>query len=145
MNDRSIAKGRLLAAIIAAPILGSLFTLLAFTLYILVSFPATEGMTLAELAPFIRIGLICGAGIGWPAMLLFGLPMHRWICWRGVRHWFTYLALGAVAGTAASLIFFGALSGGDFVLASGLSLILGAPTGVASAFAFYLIRGPVTT
>ena len=132
---------RLILATLLTPILGGVLTIMGVYIYIL-----TKGDNGDDLFEAIRIGGVFGAIIGWPTMLLVGLPIHALICKREARHWAVYALAGALAGTLASIGFLHILLGGTFSGEGnyGVILFFGIPTGIFSSVLFHFIRGPHT-
>lgn len=121
-------------AVLIAPLVGSSLTALPFVFY-----AASLYGTLSEALIFMVSAVIIGALIGWPAMLVFGLPLHWLICRMKLRYWFIYGILGALIGTLSSIIFFFILPGEGGYWFNGLPFILGAPTGAISAIWFHIM------
>jgi hypothetical protein len=101
-------------------------------------------------AAFLITGATFGAVIGWPAMLVFGMPAHALLYRRKSHRIGGYLLAGVLTGFAASLALFvilaafdgfRSMNGSDMTGGGLLTLIfvLGAVT--ASAI-FWLIRRP---
>jgi len=130
---------RLFAAIIVTPILGAILTITAIEIY-----SSGGGGTGSDYTELLRIAIVFGAVIGWPAMLVLGLPIHSLLCRFKARHWAAYAFLGAVVGAIAALIASHFIFGVNlrYLLLDSFVLIIGCPTGAFAATLFHLIRGP---
>jgi len=133
-------KWRLALATLIAPIFGGILFIIGLHTFTLLL--SNRGLY----TPFetLKIGTAFGALIGWPTMLLVGLPMHALICKLQTRHWVVYALGGGAAGALAAFSFLLAISGSfaSTTEYAGLLLICGIPTGLFSAVLFHLIRGP---
>jgi hypothetical protein len=139
--------GRLaIAAILCGPLAGMAIILLIGIITLLMSIGS--GYTSFMPVSVILGGAVFGAVIGWPAMLLFGLPAHAVLYRRRSHKLGGYLLAGAILGLLATAVLgllqataFGA--GGMGVLATGLwfgvVLVLAS---VAAASVFWFIRRP---
>lgn len=98
----------------------------------------------------LLFGFLWGAIIGWPAMLILGLPAHALLYRRKSHRIGGYLLAGVLTGFAASLVLFGILAmfgafrfmtGADITGGGAVSivLILGS---VAASTIFWFIRRP---
>ena len=86
------------------------------------------------------LGTVVGVGtvlIGWPTMLIVGLPLHGWLCHKDQRHWARYAGFGAIGGLAPALAF-GLFDGGGNIQL----LLIGLGVGSVTAVLFHFIRGP---
>ena len=130
---RPINPGRLILATIISPAIGAFLMIVVMTIF-------DQGAFDDPLGYFEFIGSVAGMGtllVGWPAMLIIGLPLHGWLCHKSKRHWARYVGLGAIGGLIPALVF-GLF---DEVIPFPL-LLIGAATGSLTAILFHLIRGP---
>jgi hypothetical protein len=108
--------------------------------------PATMQEIAVSLAGFGVMGLNLGAVLGWPAMLLGGLPVHRLLMRRGLTGGLTYALSGTAVGIVTLLPYL--ISTGDWWLAPAALfeawpiLLAGPATGFLAAGLFWLIRRP---
>lgn len=122
---RPINPGRLILATILAP----------FTTVLAVS-----SVMLHSTSGFLAVALFGSVTVGWPAMLLLGLPLHGLLCSKDKRRWFYYALAGFLAGAIALFVF--------MLIAEGTGrvhvylLMIGAASGAVTAVLFHLIRGP---
>lgn len=90
------------------------------------------------------IGGMMGAAIGWPAMLIGGLPAHAYLTRRNQTHFWIYTALGAVIGSVAMIVYFAIV--GDLMSLlvgdGGWLTISGPLSGGLAAGLFWFIRRP---
>lgn len=95
----------------------------------------------------VPIGAILGALIGWPAMVILGLPVHYLLMRKTKRHVWTYAGLGIFVGTLAMLAYFGVTGGLKQMFLWDYSwLALSGPlTGALAATLFWFIRRPDRT
>jgi hypothetical protein len=98
----------------------------------------------------VKIALL-GAGlgtiIGWPAMLLGGLPLHGLLIRARQFEWKAYVLAGVAAGTIAMIVYVGATSefssANKSMIAPHLAIWLAGPlTGGLAAYLFWRIRRP---
>jgi hypothetical protein len=68
--------------------------------------PATVPEIMASLFGFGAIGGALGIVLGWPAMILGGLPVHAWLVRKGRTGWLPYALTGLGVGTFTMLIYF---------------------------------------
>jgi len=107
--------------------------------------PATPPEIMASLFGFGAIGGGLGVVLGWPAMILGGLPAHLWLVHKGRTGWRTYALAGLVIGTLVMLVWL--LATGDLryplrALNVGPLLLSGPVTGVLTASLFWFIARP---
>lgn len=97
--------------------------------------------TIAGTAP---VGAVMGAMIGWPAMLLVGLPIHSLLMRKTKSHVWTYAGLGIFAGTLAMFAYFAVVGGLVELFMWDMSWIAlsGPLTGALAATLFWMIRRP---
>jgi hypothetical protein len=90
----------------------------------------------------ITNGFILGALIGWPVMLVIGLPLHAFLLRKTSASVWIYIFAGIAAGVAGGAA--RALSSSAAVAASELTqaLAIGAVTGTLAAFIFWYVRRP---
>ncbi|KCZ91101.1 hypothetical protein [Hyphomonas jannaschiana] len=148
---------RLILAVLFAPILaaGLVAALLAIIMVPDLVFqteidsatsrPATAPEIMASLFGFGAIGGAMGIVLGWPAMILGGLPVHAWLVRKGRTDWLPYALIGLGVGTITMLIYF--LATGSWrdpmgLLDGGPLLLSGPLTGFLAASLFWLIRLP---
>ncbi|MEZ6023291.1 MAG: hypothetical protein R3C16_07765 [Hyphomonadaceae bacterium] len=90
---------RLAVAASAAPVSGTVLAALAMTSWMgcidEVCFPATAGVG-------ATYGGFAGIVLGWPLMLMLGLPVHGWLLRHGRTAALAYLFVGAVIGVAGA-------------------------------------------
>jgi hypothetical protein len=148
----TLISATLVAPIFAATLTATLLALLIFPDLIFrteVTSGVYRAATLREMATslvgFSFMGLAFGIVIGWPAMLIGGLPLHRLL----VRHQNTqawaYALAGTLVGTVVMVIYFMLANGWRdpvAVFLSGPVLLSGPVTGFLSAGFFWLIRRP---
>jgi len=105
--------------------------------------------TLREIATslfgFSLIGASMGVLLGWPTMLVGGLPVHRWLVQKGRTGGLTYSLIGILVGTGTMLVYF--LATGSLRDPRGLIefwpiLLSGPVTGFLAAGLFWCIRRP---
>ena len=128
-----INPGRLILATIVSPAIGAFLMVVANTIF-------DQGVFDDPLGYLEFIGTVAGVGtvlVGWPTMLIIGLPLHGWLCHKNKRHWGRYAGLGAIGGLIPAFIF----GMSDGVISYQL-LLIGAATGSLTAILFHLIRGP---
>jgi hypothetical protein len=107
----------------------------------------TGGML--EVSMFLS-GAVFGAGIGWPAMLVFGLPAHAFLYRRRSYRIGGYLLAGAILGLLAAAIiallqFTLSGDGGavaQVVMAGGMLTLMLMIASVGAASLFWAIRRP---
>ncbi len=94
-------------------------------------------------------GAVFGAVVGWPAMLLFGLPAHAVLYRRRSHKIGGYLLAGVFAGFVGTIVIIGLqmLGGAGFldsqvVMAGGLVALIMVLASVAAASLFWWIRRP---
>jgi hypothetical protein len=107
--------------------------------------PATIPQIMASLLGFGVFGGALGLVLGWPAMILGGLPVHAWLMRKGRTGWLPYALTGLGVGTVTMLIYF--LATGSWRDPSGLldggPLLLSGPlTGFLAASLFWFIARP---
>jgi hypothetical protein len=117
----------------------------------LITFAFNAGYGASSFPPYLLLtGAISGAVIGWPAVLVFGLPAHSLLYRRKSHRIGGYLLAGVLAGSAASVVLlillasFGALqymTGADITGGGFLALIL-VLASVMAATIFWFIRRP---
>jgi hypothetical protein len=135
-----------IATILCGPLAGMGIMILIGLITLLM----TIGSGFSSFMPVSAIfaGAVFGAIIGWPAMLLFGLPAHAMLYRRRSHRMGGYLLAGAILGLLATVVLglmqataFGV--GGMGVLSTGLwfgvVLVLAS---VAAASVFWFIRRP---
>jgi hypothetical protein len=94
-------RGRLfIAAVLCGPLSGLLIVLIISVIYLLMNLQFTSFF------PFevFLFAAMYGAGIGWPAMLLFGLPAHAFLYRRRSHKIGGYLLSGALLGILATVV-----------------------------------------
>jgi hypothetical protein len=146
---------RLILAVLFAPILaaGLVAALLAMIMVPDLVFqteigsatyrPATVPEIMASLFGFGAIGGALGIVLGWPAMILGGLPVHAWLVRKGRTGWLPYALTGLGVGTFTMLIYFlatGSLRDSSLLLDPSPLLLSGPLTGFLAASLFWLIR-----
>ncbi|RAN40114.1 hypothetical protein [Hyphomonas sp. GM-8P] len=107
--------------------------------------PATAPEIMASLFGFGAIGGALGIVLGWPAMILGGLPVHAWLIRKGRTDWMPYALIGLGVGTITMLIYLlatGSLQDPLRALDVGPLLMSGPLTGFLAASLFWLIRLP---
>ena len=128
-----INPGRLILATIVSPAIGAFLMVVVSTIF-------DQGVFDDPLGYLEFIGAVAGVGtlvVGWPTMLIIGLPLHGWLCHKNKRHWARYAGLGAIGGLIPAFIF--GMSDGAIPYQF---LLLGAATGSVTAMLFHFIRGP---
>ena len=139
MKRTNGASARLIMATVLAPLAGSAIVFTGFVLWI----GSQQPGSMTGLSEAYGFALCLGAMIGWPAMIILGLPAHAVILLSGQRRITAYMLLGAFSGIVASIIFFVIVGHGPLSDATGFLSLIGGLTGAASAMAFYLLRGPI--
>ena len=103
-------------------------------------------------APILSAGLVAALlaiimvmVLGWPAMILGGLPVHAWLVRKGRTDWLPYALIGLGVGTITMLIYL--LATGSWrdpmgLLDGGPLLLSGPLTGFLAASLFWLLRIP---
>nr|WP_321512085.1 hypothetical protein [uncultured Hyphomonas sp.] len=107
--------------------------------------PATLPEIMASLFGFGMLGGAFGIFLGWPAMMIAGLPAHRWLVRKGRTDWLPYALTGLAAGTVTMLIYFlatGSLRDPSLLLDASPLLATGPLTGFLAASLFWLVRLP---
>ena len=107
--------------------------------------PATLPEIMASLIGFGFLGGAFGIFLGWPAMMIAGLPAHRWLVRKGRTDWLPYALTGLAAGTVTMLIYFlatGSLRDPSLLLDASPLLATGPLTGFPAASLFWLVRLP---
>ena len=110
--------------------------------------PATLREIATSLVGFGFIGAAMGAVLGWPAMVIAGLPAHRWLVRKGRTGGLTYSLFGVAVGTITMLVYFAATGSWRHplgLLAAWPLLLAGPVTGLLAAGLFWLIRRPDKT
>lgn len=107
--------------------------------------PATLREIATSLVGFGFIGAAAGVMVGWPAMLIAGLPTHLWLIRKGRTALRAYGLAGLVIGALSATLYF--LSTGSFDDFEGLLsvwpiLFAGPMAGVIAASLFWLFRRP---
>ncbi len=139
MSTRAL-NPRLAVAVCAAPV--AAFAIASVCAAALMR--CVDEMCVPALLPYgAMYGVMLGLALGWPTMMLIGLPLHGWLL-RHVRTGvLSYVLAGAVAAMAPTLaseaVAF-AQSPADRPAAA--VLIFGAATGVLCGLLFWLIRRP---
>ncbi|MDP3738549.1 MAG: hypothetical protein Q8R02_14235 [Hyphomonadaceae bacterium] len=94
-------------------------------------------------------GAVLGAVIGWPFMLVFGLPAHRLLYKRGSRRAGGYLLAGVIAGFIIAILMSLAFlplglwqTSGAYAGAAGVISLLCLFGSVLASWIFWLIRRP---
>ncbi|RAN33848.1 hypothetical protein [Hyphomonas pacifica] len=147
----------LIAASLVAPILA---TTLSATLLAMLVFPelifqvevtsdvhrdASLREVATSLVGFALMGLAFGVMLGWPAMIIGGVPLHAFLVRIHRTGFLIYALSGALLGTLVMLVYFFGTSGFRdpvSVLTSGPILLSGPLTGLLTAAQFWLIRRP---
>ena len=130
---RPINPGRLILATIVSPAIGAFLVFVLLTIF-------DQGVFDDPLGYLEFLGTVVGVGtvlIGWPTMLLIGLPLHGWLCHKNQRHWARYAGFGAIGGLVPALAF-GLFDGGGNIQL----LLIGLGVGSVTAVLFHFIRGP---
>lgn len=107
--------------------------------------PATLPEIMASLFGFSVIGGALGVLLGWPAMILGGLPVHVWLVRKDRTDWLPYALIGLAVGTVTMLVYFlatGSLRDPSLLLDASPLLLSGPLTGFLAASLFWLIRQP---
>jgi hypothetical protein len=140
----------------APPVAGALMAfVLAFTVFnaqiFLVPDPANSAQLIGAGIPQILVnlfnavsgGLILGALIGWPVMLVLGMPAHALLIRKTPATVWIYVAAGCAAGLAGSAA---RLLSSRTTTMTGEQLLqalaIGAFAGTLTAFVFWFIRRP---
>lgn len=129
------SRKRLIVATLAAPLAG-VFLVTAMLFMLKGPWPYD---TMVE--PFLGFTMVVVATsllVGWPSMILFGLPVHRALYRNDKQNWTSYTLFGAISGILTSIIFLGLTEDVFFTLRPHL-LMLGAGTGALSAGVFYAL------
>ena len=135
-----------LAAIACGPAAGTLIVLTIGIFGSLISIAA--GGSASFPAQLIWAGAFAGALLGWPTMLLFGLPAHVILYRRKSRKVGAYLLGGVFVGFLAALLALGlyAVTGfvpGEFLFATlGPLVVICLLGSVLASWLFWLIRRP---
>ena len=138
----SLPSPQLVKATLLTPLLVSgIFSVLLFL------YSEPEWGDLGLIGSDIYFALRIGAIIGWPVILVFGLPIHRYLVRAGHQSVTIYAMSGFVFGalfSAAILIFIGLAFGEILVgISLGLGSVFGGPVGCLSAIVFRMLRGHV--
>jgi hypothetical protein len=137
----------LVAAIFCGPLAGLAIITTLLLLGALMS--AADGGSVSFPVEIVLVGALYGAIIGWPMMVVFGLPAHAFLYRRKSHRVSAYVLAGALGGLVASLIAVGlgylaGFFGPDsmlFALGGWFSVLLLVSAVTASSF-FWLIRRP---
>lgn len=110
--------------------------------------PATLQEVATSLVGFGFTGAAMGAVLGWPAMVMAGLPAHHCLVRKGRTGGLTYSLFGVPVGTITMLVYFAAT--GSWRHPRGLPaawplLLAGPLAGSIAAGLFWLIRRPDKT
>ena len=107
--------------------------------------PATLPEVMASLFGFGAIGGALGIILGWPAMILGGLPAHVWLARKGRTDCLTYALIGLAVGTVTMLVYFlatGSLRDPSRLLDMSPLLLSGPLTGFLTASLFWAVARP---
>jgi len=107
--------------------------------------PASLREIATSLVGFGLMGAAMGVLLGWPAMLIGGLPVHRWLVQKGRTRGLTYGLIGTLVGTVTMLVYFlatGSLRDLPALLRFWPILLAGPLTGLLAAGLFWCIRRP---
>ena len=141
-------KGRLfLATILCGPLSG----LLIIFILALISWLSNLRYNPSSFMPIAMFfsGAVFGAAIGWPAMLLFGLPAHAFLYKRRSHKIGGYLLAGALLGvlatvviTVLSMIGSRDLLGANLLFTSGVFGVILLLASIGASSIFWWIRRP---
>lgn len=99
-------RGRLLfAALLCGPMAGAVVLEIIAAIALLMN--PSGGVSGAAIVQILMSGGLMGAVIGWPTMLLFGLPAHVFLYRRKSHRISAYVLAGTLAGFAASAALLG--------------------------------------
>ena len=133
------------ATILCGPLAGMAVMGVIGVVYFLLTFGSD--MTSSVPSAMLGAGLL-GAMIGWPAMLIFGLPAHALLYRRRSHRIGGYLLAGAILGLFASAVL-GLLQmvgspifGGAALMAGGVIALILLIASVAASSLFWWIRRP---
>lgn len=144
-----------LAIALSAPIAGAVVAvILGFTVFqdAIFMFEDPQHDSVFVKAGFLEIlantfvaafsGLMIGGIIGWPILLVFGMPVHAFLLRATSARAWVYIIAGAVLGAAAGAFRF--LSSGGTANPDDLIplLAVGAATGIFTVMIFWLVRRP---
>ena len=139
------SQTRLAVAACLAPVLGCVVTAVALGFWFLTAAPEYEHRpSLASTFGFAAYGgLIAGLVLGWPTMIVAGLPTHAAL-WRRARTTpLPYAIAGALVGLLPAAVLEMLMVGARAEPQHwAFALALGAATGVVCALLFWLIRRP---
>ncbi|MDP3738550.1 MAG: hypothetical protein Q8R02_14240 [Hyphomonadaceae bacterium] len=131
------------AIALSAPVAGALVALiLGVTVLGATIFNGGLAETLVNIVNAAFGGLMLGAIIGWPVMLVFFVPLHAFLLRKTSGKAWIYAIAGAVAGAAAGALRFVSSGGAATINDLTLFLAIGSTTGVLSAIIFWLVRRP---
>lgn len=131
--------GRTLGGLILAPLLGGVVAATVTVIVAEVINPLSGA--LMSLHIFILMGLVAGAGLGIPAALIVGLPIHLLMKRAGMAGRLHYAALGGLI----SVLLFVAMTGAALLTWSSMNTVLAiafALAGAISGSVFWSIRRP---
>lgn len=130
-----INPGRLILATIFAPLIVSILTVAFF-----MALESGEAQIIHNIRLVALISGLVSALIGWPAMLIIGLPAHGILCAKNMRRWYYYAIAGALTGIVAMVVF--SLIAEGRLNIPPLFLALASFGGAFAAVLFHFIRGP---
>ncbi|MGE0596500.1 MAG: hypothetical protein AB7P07_09040 [Hyphomonadaceae bacterium] len=136
---------RLILGVSVAPLIGCVLITLAGGLWYLVpeSDLARRPSFVSVMGPALYAGFAGGILVGWPTMLLAGLPTHGWLLQSHRSAAPIYAAAGAAVGLLPAMILGLLLLQGRGTMETWLVLTgVGLVTGAVSAVLFWLIRRP---
>ena len=135
-----------LASIFCGPVAGLVVILIIGFFSFLMSLGSGYGFMPVSV---IWVGVMFGAVIGWPAMLLFGLPAHALLYRRRSYKIGGYLLAGALLGLLAAILLallqattVSGLLGLNFLMTGGFFAVILLLSSVCAASVFWWIRRP---
>ncbi len=97
---------------------------------------------LANMFTILTSGFLIGGLIGWPVMLVIGLPAHALLLRRTSAKVWWYVLAGCVAGVIAGALRFVSSRGAATMNDAVQLAALGAVTGTLAALVFWFVRRP---
>jgi LytS/YehU family sensor histidine kinase len=154
LNSRNLPR-LAFAVVFSAPVAGVILALvLGFTVMNNIIFlvpdpnvdsafvPADFGQIVLNTIMVAVAGLMVGGLLGWPVMLVIGLPMHAALIRKTTAKAWHYAVAGLAAGLIAGLLRFAMERGGARMNDLIVLLAIGGVAGAIAALVFWSVRRP---